>query len=102
MDVHVTTTMPEKYLHLKPISSYETRYIWTGFGRYDVNNKVWIQLQEIPNGMRITKVPCENPVFRNAFHTELVYVTVYPGNVWSEQITPDEIYYYFPQQPMSL
>jgi hypothetical protein len=96
MDVEISLVMPKQYAHLAPTSSYDTRLVYTGFGRYDVVRKVWIQLQEISHGLRITETPCDNPVFRRAFHTEIVHVTVYPDGIWSEEISPNEIYYYVP------
>ena len=78
-------------------STYETRYIYTGMGRYDTEKKTIGRLIETSNGrLYYHEFPCTDTVFSRAYHTELVRVTVYSEKprIWKEEVSPHEVYFF--------
>jgi hypothetical protein len=78
-------------------STYETRYIYTGFSRYDTEKKTIGRFVEKPNGrLMYYELPCTDTVFSRAYHTELVRVTVYSEKprIWKEEVSPHEVYFF--------
>ena len=77
--------------------TYETTYIYTGYGKYDVDRKVLMTMERLPNGHLLMRETQHEPhVISRAFHTEMVRVTVYSENprMWKEEISPVEIYFF--------
>lgn len=72
-----------------PSRTYETTYLYIGFGRYDTERKTLTTLRESPDGSwEMTEVPCVVSIFPRAYHAELVQVTVYSESprLWSETV----------------
>ncbi len=84
----------------KPIQTYETKYIYTGFSRYDTYKKVLSKMIEKEGKLYLEETPCDIQVFSRAYHTELVKVSVYQKSplLWSEQLSPTEIYFFIQEQ----
>lgn len=80
--------------------TYETRYIYTGFSRYDTEKKISTRIVEQPNGRWILyETPCEDTVFSRGYYTELVRVTVYSQSprIWKEELSPHDVYFFTQQ-----
>ena len=90
MRVLLTDVLPSKYT--KPLRTYETRYIYTGFRRYDVETKKLSSIELIDGELEYTEEPYTGTIFSRGYYTELVRVTVYSESprVWVEELAPDQ------------
>ena len=98
MLIRQVETLPSNFK--KPIQTYETKYMYTGFRRYDTYKKVLSSLIEKEGKVYLEETPCDTQVFSRVYHTELVKVNVYQQSplVWSEQLSPTEIYFFIQEQ----
>jgi hypothetical protein len=83
-------------LQTAPSSTYETQYVYTGFGKIDVVRKkgmIWKRYPDNKNFMFEVDVP---NVLPRCYHTEHVRVTVYSENprVWKEEHALGETYFF--------
>ena len=91
------TRLPTPDFFLKQGQTYETLYIYTGYGKYDTERKVLMTMERLPNGnLRMKEAVYDPKVISRAFHSEMVRVTVYSENprMWKEEISPVEIYFF--------
>lgn len=76
----------------KPIEIYETRFLYLGFGRYDVTKKMVSRIESTEDGkVQYTETPMTAPsVFPKVYHSEQVRVVVYSQSpkVWKEELSP--------------
>ena len=94
--MQVSTTVPEPYQRQKGLT-YETRYIYTGFSRYDTEKKTLTRIVVQPDGRWVfQESPCEATTFSRGYHTECVRVTVYSESprIWKEELSPHEVYFF--------
>lgn len=80
---------------------YETRLLYTGFSRYDVDRKVLSTITVTPEGkLMYTERPHEGRVFSRVYATEHVRVTVYSESpkIWAEEISPYEVHFFQQQR----
>ena len=100
MLIHQIQTLPSNVK--KPIKTYETKYMYTGFSRYDTYKKVLSKMIEKEGKIYLEESPCDIQVFSRTYHTELVKVSIYQESprLWSEQLSPTEIYFFQEQQPI--
>ncbi len=76
---------------------YETRFLYTGFSRYDVEQKVLSTLKLEEDGqVDYTERPHEGRVFSRVYAAEHVRVRVYSETpkVWAEELSPHEIHFF--------
>lgn len=76
---------------------YETRLLYTGFSRYDVERKVLSTIQVTPEGKLLyTERPHEGRVFSRVYSAEPIRVIVYSDSpkVWAEEIAPNEVHFF--------
>lgn len=76
---------------------YETRFLYTGFSRYDVERKVLSTLKLEEDGqVDYSERPHEGRVFSRVYATELVRVRVYSETpkVWAEELSPHETHFF--------
>jgi hypothetical protein len=86
MRVQLLQSVP---LHLRPLRTFETTYLYIGFGRYDTERKTLTKIAEFPDGSwDMTETPFDASVFPRAYHSELVRVTVLSDSpkIWSETV----------------
>lgn len=98
MEIKLLPNLP--YNYSKPIKSYETRFVYIGFSKYDAERKVLSNMTEKEGKIYLTEYTEVPNVFPRAYHTELVRVTIYSESprVWSEELSPFEIYFFQEQQ----
>lgn len=92
--------MPQDLLS-KAGKSYDTKFLYVGFSRYDTEKKILSKIVKRSDGkIRYTEGIC-GTTFSRGYHTELVRITTYSESprVWSEELSPECIYY-FVQQPI--
>lgn len=97
----MTRATPKEWTDKKPIETYETRFIYTGFSRYNTEKKTLTQIMKTPTGITYTESTCDATVFSRAYATESVRITVYSvlPKVWKEEIGLEDTHF-FVQQPI--
>jgi hypothetical protein len=98
MKVKLLSQVPPEWK--KPIRSYETRFLYIGFRRYDTFQKTLSSFHYSGNGVEYEEEPYEGEVFSRCYSTELAHVIVYSESprVWVEELSPHERFV-FVQQP---
>jgi hypothetical protein len=97
MEVRMRSFVPGEFARSKPIKTYETRFLYTGFSRYDIQKKTVSNIFRRPDGRTFyTESPCEETAFSRAYAAELVRITVYSENpkVWKEETSPHETHFF--------
>ena len=100
MEIKILETLPLTYKNTAG-KSYDTRYVYTGFKRYDIEKKILSEMKvEKDNRILYSEQVIDTTVFPRDYHTEMVRVTIYSDSpkVWCEELSPDERYF-FVQQP---
>jgi len=99
MEVRITQQVP---LQLRPLRTYETRYLYTGFSRYDTEAKLLSTLTSTEDGKILYSERDYSGSFSRSYSTELVRVTIYSEKpkMWSEELAPGQLYFFqqIPQQ----
>lgn len=76
---------------------YETRMLYTGFSRYDVDRKLLSTISVTPEGnLLYTERKHEGRVFSRVYAAEHVRVIVYSESpkVWAEELSPYETHFF--------
>ena len=83
MEITVTETTPT----MKG-TTYETRYLYTGFGRVNEHEKTLEVLQKKDGKIIFFTRPFMLHVLSRVYHVELARVTIYSSNprMWSEEV----------------
>jgi hypothetical protein len=102
MEITISNTVPKEWIDKKPIESYETRLLYTGFSRYNTEKKTLSQfVRNTDNSITYTESLCDATVFPRAYATEAVRITIYSVSprVWKEEIGLTDIHFLV-QQPI--
>ena len=101
MQVTIGTCVPKEWGTKKPVESYETTFLATGFSRYNTAKKTLSQFTTREDGIWYTESPCAATVFPRVYLSEAARVSVYSLNprVWAEEVGIDMIHF-FVQQPI--
>lgn len=94
MEVKQLSTLPPNLTSKK---TYETRYLYTGFGKYDTEQHKVIRMETMPNGhLLIREAEYKPHAISRVYHTEHVRVDIYQESprIWSETLSPHEVYYF--------
>jgi len=91
MDITITQDIPKT----KPISTYETSFIYLGLRRYDSTKKKLQTITKSGDKYRFEEIDYIPTVISRGYHTELVRVTEYSikPRIWMEEIN-DHAYVY--------
>lgn len=95
MEVRISTEIPEEWKS-KPRTTYETRYLYTGFSRYDVEKMVFSKIEKRGDTFYYHEIEMTEDCFPRAYHVEHVRVSVYSTSpkVWVEELSPDNLYFF--------
>ena len=88
MKIAILETIPAHYATQKG-TTYETRYLYTGFGRYNEHEKTLEVTQVNSDGTySFFSRPHEAEVFSRIYHVEPVTLTLYSASprVWKEEV----------------
>lgn len=98
MEIKLLPNLP--YNYSKPIKTYETRFIYVGFSKYDAERRTLSKMTEKDGKIYLTEYSEVPNVFPRAYHTELVRINVYSESprMWSEELSPWEVYFFQEQQ----
>jgi hypothetical protein len=97
MEITLTNGVPPAWRARRPLREYETRLLYTGFSRYDVDRKVLSTLQVTPEGKLLySERPHEGRTFSRVYAAEHVRVIVYSESpkIWAEEIGPYETHFF--------
>lgn len=92
----MSDTLPPEYRGKKG-STYETRYLYTGLSRYDVEKKTISQITQDEQGrIFYRETPYAGTVFSRGYATEMVRVTIFSESprVWMEEVSPHEMTFF--------
>jgi hypothetical protein len=95
MNVKLLSTLPAEWKCKKPIQTYETRFVYIGFRRYDTHKKTISGFLHTSDGsVTYQEFPTSETVLSRAYHTECVRVTVYSESprVWTEELSPYDLF----------
>ena len=86
MQIEMLTTVPKEWAGKKPLESYETTFLATGFSRYNTTKKTLSQFVRKDDGIWYTESECTATVFPRVYACEPARVTVYSRSpmVWTE------------------
>lgn len=96
MEVRLHKQLPTQYTHVVP-TTYDTQFLYTGMSRIDKTNSTLTTTTLLENGhLRISEQPYDIAVLSRVYHVEHAKVDVYSKHpkVWSEMISPTEIYFF--------
>jgi hypothetical protein len=91
MKITIQSSVPAAYATQKGVT-YETRYLYTGFGKYNEYEKTLEVIQVNQDGTySFFSRPHEADVFSRVYHTETVTLTLYSASprVWKETVGTD-------------
>jgi len=97
MEITLTNGVPPAWRARRPLRECETRLLYTGFSRYDVERKVLSTISVTPEGKLLyTERPHEGRVFSRVYASEHVRMIVYSDSpkVWAEEIGPYETHFF--------
>jgi hypothetical protein len=95
MDVLISTKIPAQFAKMRGLT-YETRYLYTGFGRYNEHEKTLEVFQRDKDGKTtFFSRPFVLQVLSRVYHTELVRVNVYSNNprIWTEDVGEGNLFF---------
>lgn len=102
MEVQITNQVP---LQLRPIRTYETKYLYTGFSRYDTEAKILSTITVLDNGKILYSERNYSGSLSRSYTTELVRVTIYSEKpkMWAEETVPGQLHFFqqTPQQDVT-
>ena len=96
MEVLLTSGVPPAFRARRPLRTYETRLLYTGLSRYDVETKTLSTLKVEGDRILYSERPHEGRVFSRVYSAEYVRVTVYSDSpkIWSEELAPGEVHFF--------
>jgi hypothetical protein len=99
MEVEILTEIPPEWKS-KQGTTYETRYLYTGFSRYDIERLVFSKIEKRGDQFFYHEVEMAEDCFPRSYHIEHVRVTVYSTSprVWVEELSPDNLYFFREKQ----
>ena len=103
MNITLLDELPEQWKHAKPLRTYETRMLYLGFRRYNIEQKTISTITRGDDGsVQYEESPFESAVFSRAYACEQVRVSVYSESprIWVEALSPYErtVFVQQPQQ----
>jgi hypothetical protein len=103
MNVLLLNELPEQWKHARPLRTYETRMLYLGFRRYNIEQKTISTITHTGDGLvHYQESPFDSPVFSRGYGCEQVRVKVYSDSprVWVEELSPYErtVFVQQPQQ----
>lgn len=99
MEVDILLQVPEEWKK-KQGKTYETKYLYTGFSRYDVERHMYSRIQHKDGKFWYSEIPSSDECFPKCYHVEHVRVTVYSESprVWKEELSATDVYFFVGKQ----
>ena len=90
MEVTIQKTMPAGWTRG---ASYETRFIYVGFSRYDTTKKVLSKFAYDNYRIIYSEMQSKSPSLSRGYYTEHATVTLFSGG-WAEELAPGEVHFF--------
>ena len=92
----MSSSPPPAVAGKRPIKTYETRYLYTGFSRYNVETKIISTITIKNNKLFYKEAKFEGTTFSRVYSTEQVQINIYSENprIWSETLNPHETQFF--------
>jgi hypothetical protein len=103
MKVTLSPIVPPEFASQKG-TTYETRYLYTGFGRYNEYEKTLEVIEVNPDSTyTFFSRPHTGEVFSRVYHVETVTLTLYSVSprIWKEEVGPDVFFFRSDNNPSS-
>lgn len=97
MEVKILESLPREWTNKKPLSTYETRFLYIGFSRYDTETKRISSFEKTKDNKILYRERFhEGTVLSKSYNTELVTVKIYSENpkVWAEELNPHDVHFF--------
>ncbi len=98
MEVQILSKVPSEWADKKPLESYETRFLYVGFSRFDTAKNMLSNFYRDETGkVHYSERPHKEACFSRCYAAENVLVTVYSltPRVWREDA--DETHFFIQQ-----
>lgn len=88
--------VPREFQSRRPLGSSETRFIYTGARRYNVDTKTLSAIEVQGDKLIYTETPYTGTILSRGYATELVRVIVYSESprIWAEELSPDVVHFF--------
>ncbi len=88
--------VPPEFRSKHPLRSSETKFIYTGVRRYNVETKTLSAIEVRGDKLIYTEVPYTGTILSRGYATELVRVIVYSDSpkIWAEELAPDVVHFF--------
>ncbi len=88
--------VPVEFQSRRPLRSSETRYIYTGTCRYNVETKTLSSIEVQGDKLLYREVPYTGTILSRGYATEVVRITVYSESprIWAEELSPDVVHFF--------
>ncbi len=92
----MSSGLPPEFASKRPIRSYDTRYLYTGFSRYNVETKIISTITVNNNKFFYKEAKFEGTTFPRVYTAEHVRIDIYSENpkIWSETLNPHDIHFF--------
>lgn len=92
----IQSGVPREFQSKRPLHSSETRFIYTGVRRYNVETKTLSAFEVQGDTLIYTETPYTGTIFSRGYATELVRVIVYSESpkIWAEELSPDVVHFF--------
>lgn len=94
MEIVLAHALPPALSKARPLETYETKFLYVGFSRFNTEKKRLEQFHRSESGtLTFRSNPLSASIFPRCYHTELARVTVYSQTplVWTEEVSPADI-----------
>ncbi len=94
--MRITDGLPLAYRARRPLRTYETRFLSTGFSRYDTERKTLSTFRIDGDRILYSERPYEGRTFSRVYAVEHVRVIVYSDSpkVWAEELSPHDTHFF--------
>jgi hypothetical protein len=96
MELKLTSQVPSEFKTKKPLKVYETRFLYTGLSRYNVETKMISSFRPKGDTILYSESPFPGTTFPRVYSVEHVTVTVYSESpkIWSEELSPQDLHFF--------
>ena len=90
------SALPPEFRNRRPLRTYETRYLYTGFSRYNVETKVISTITTQNNKIFYKESKFEGTTFSRVYSAEMVRIDIYSETprIWSETLNPHDTHFF--------
>ena len=92
----MSSGVPAGFEGRRPLRTYETRYLYTGFSRYNVETKTLSTIRLEKDKTLYSEVKFEGTTFSRVYSVENVRIDIYSEmpKVWSETLDPHTTHFF--------